>query len=81
VTLTLKNEAGAGDKPLEAAKGTDFDKEYVKAQAKMHAEVATTLQSQLMPAATSDAVRSALSETLSTVQEHQRTREDLAGRL
>jgi putative membrane protein len=80
-SIALKNKAGAGDKELEAAKDADFDKEYAQAQAKMHAEVATTLQSQLMPAATSEAVKSALSETLSTVQEHQRMAEDLAGRL
>jgi putative membrane protein len=80
-SIALKNKAGAGDKELEAVKDTDFDKQYARAQAKMHAEVATILQSQLMPAATSEAVKSALSETLSTVQEHQRMAEDLVGRL
>jgi hypothetical protein len=43
--------------------------------------VASTIQSKLLPAATSDAVKSVLSETLSTVQEHQRMAQDLAGKL
>jgi putative membrane protein len=81
VTLTLENEAQAGEKALKSAEGADFDKQYAQAQAKMHAEVATILQSQLMPAATSEAVKCVLSETLTTVQEHQRMAEDLAARL
>jgi len=81
VTAALKNEAEAGDKELKAAKDAEFDKQYVQAQAKMHGEVATTIQTKLMPAATSEAVKSALTQTLSTVQEHQRMAEDLAGKV
>jgi putative membrane protein len=80
-SLSLKNQVGVGEKELKAAKGADFDKEYAQAQAKMHAEVATTLQSKMMPAATSDAVKSTLAQTLSTVQEHERMAQDVAGKL
>jgi putative membrane protein len=81
VTAALKNAAEVGDKELKAAKDGDFDKLYAQAEAKMHDEVASTIQSKLLPAATSDAVKSVLSETLSTVQEHQRMAQDLAGKL
>jgi putative membrane protein len=81
VTATLKNAAEAGYKELKAVEGAGFDKQYARAQAKMHGEVATTLQSQLMPMAQSDAVKSILSEALSTVQEHQRSAHDLTSRV
>ena len=43
-TTSLMSEAKSGDKELRAAKGTDFDKAYIDAQAKMHGEVADTIQ-------------------------------------
>jgi putative membrane protein len=81
VALQLTNEAELGNKELESAAASDFDKQYARAQLKMHGEVATTLQAKLMPMAQSDAVKSVLSQTLSTVQEHQRAVQDLKGRV
>ena len=80
-TTSLMQEAKSGDQELKAAKGTDFDKAYVDAQAKIHEEVAGAIQNQLVPAATSDDMKSALSETLSTVQNHQKMAQDLSGKM
>ena len=75
------SEAKSGDQELKAAKGTDFDKAYIDAQAKMHGEVADTIQNQLVPAATNDQMKSALSDTLSTVQNHEKMAKDLSGKM
>jgi putative membrane protein len=80
-TTSLMSEAKSGDKELRAAKGTDFDKAYIDVQAKMHGEVADTIQNQFVPAATSDEMKSALSDTRSTVQNHQKMAQDLANKM
>jgi putative membrane protein len=80
-TTSLMSEAKSGDQELKGAKGTEFDKTYVDAQAKMHGEVADTIQNQLVPAATNDQLKSALSDTLSTVQKHEKMAQDLSGKM
>ena len=80
-TTSLISEAKSGDHDLKAAKGADFDKAYIDAQAKMHGEVADTIQNQLVPAATNDQIKSALADTLSTVQSHEKMAQDLSGKM
>jgi putative membrane protein len=80
-TTSLMSQAKTGDQELKAAKGADFNKAYIDAQAKMHGEVADTIQNQLVPAATSDELKSALSDTLSTVQDHEKMAQDLSGKM
>ncbi|MBV8183702.1 MAG: DUF4142 domain-containing protein [Hyphomicrobiales bacterium] len=80
-TNSLLSEAKSSDQELKAAKGTDFDKAYIDAQAKMHSDVANTIQTQLEPAATNDQMKSALGETLSTVQKHEKMAQDLSGKM
>ena len=80
-TTSLMSEAKGVDQELKSAKGTDFDKAYIDAQAKMHGEVADAIQNQFVPAATSDDLKSALSETLSTVQNHEKMAQDLSSKM
>jgi len=80
-TKSLMSEAKSGDQELKSAKGKDFDKAYIDAQAKMHGEVADTIQNKFVPAATNDEMKSALSETLSTVQNHQKMAQDLSSKM
>ena len=47
----------------------------------MHGEVADTIQNKFVPAATNDEMKSALSETLSTVQNHQKMAQDLSSKM
>ncbi|MBV9568048.1 MAG: DUF4142 domain-containing protein [Hyphomicrobiales bacterium] len=80
-TTSLMSEAKTVDQELKSAKGADFDKAYIEAQAKMHGEVADAIENQFIPAASSDDMKSSLSETLSTVQNHQKMAQDLSSKM
>jgi putative membrane protein len=66
----IKAQAKSKMTNLKSKSGADFDRAYLDSQVMMHQQVATDLQSRLIPAAKNSEFKSFLQETLSHVQSH-----------
>lgn len=66
----LKSQASLKMKELNSKTGADFDRAYLDSQVTMHQQVATDLQSRLIPAAKNPEFRTFLQDTLTHVQSH-----------
>lgn len=66
----LKMRSNSKMDALKDKSGAEFDRAYMDTQVQMHQQVATDLQTKLIPAAKNSEFRSFLQETLSHVQGH-----------
>jgi putative membrane protein len=81
-TSALSHRLATEDKAtmarLAKMKGRAFDAAYVQAQVTMHQTVLNTIDTDLMPKASSPAVKDVLTKTRATVAEHLQKAQDLA---
>ncbi len=70
VADSLRAKGKAADKDMAALKGAEFEKAYVDAMVNGHSEVLALLDTELIPAAASEAVKSHLTEFRGHVSAH-----------
>src|SRR4051812_24168400 len=80
-STALHTEAQQKLKQLTTLKGKDFDKAYVEAQLDMHRKALDTIDSQLLPNAKSDALKTYIKNVRPKIEAHLRQAETLNDKL
>ena len=79
LSMSLREQAAADLAKLEQHQGEEFDRAFVEAQARMHEQVLSTIDGQLLPAASDQQLRMLLQSTRDQIAGHLEHAQQLRG--